>query len=99
MVVIHRQEVGRFPRQPRCLLTGQTLRAVSITARVVGHSLVTTTHTLLDMPAKCWRAAPNHVTQHATLVRGESVLGFQLVAALANHVGQFQAWSFHRPRC
>jgi hypothetical protein len=33
------------------------------------------------------------------LVRGESVLGFQLVAALANHVGQFQAWSFHRPRC
>jgi len=99
MVVIDRQEVGRFPRQPLSLLTGQTLRAVPITARIVGHSLVTTTRTLLDMPAKCRRAAPGHVTQRPTLVRGESVLGLQLVAALANDVGQFQAGSFHRPGC
>jgi hypothetical protein len=99
MVGIHRQEVGCFPRQPRCLLTGQTLRAVSVAARVVGHPLVTTTRTLFDMPAKCRRAAPGHVTQHATLVRAESVLGFQLVAARSDDVGQFQAGSFHRPRC
>src|SRR5438445_654027 len=98
MEVADRKEFSTTFREPPVASAGQTLRAMAITAGVVGDGAMTAAGTAIEMAAQPERAAVRDGVEHTPVVPRQpgTVLLEETVSVLPNDLGHLEGWPIHR---